>query len=141
MARRGFTPGGGSARSSQVQRPEPDACVVYYQHAYPLKASFESVIFAFGATKALCLCIATRPCDWTQVLRSQAFDTENCRAADHTGSGPGLVPLWIPQPGLAGVIRLFVVCSGPAGFWFTARFAARFAARFTARFTAEIAAL
>jgi len=36
MARRGFTPGGGSARSSQVQRPEPDACVVYYQHAYPL---------------------------------------------------------------------------------------------------------
>src|SRR5471030_707819 len=40
MARRGFTPGGGSARSSLVQRPEPDACVVYYQHPYPLKASF-----------------------------------------------------------------------------------------------------
>ena len=119
MARRGFTPGGGSARSSQVERPEADACVVYYQHPYP----FESVIFAFDATKALGLSIATGPCDWTQVSASQAFDTKNYRVPDHAGSGPGLDPALAPAA-RPGVIRLFVVCSGPAGSGFAARFAA-----------------
>lgn len=123
MVRRGFTPGGGAARSSQVQRPEADPCVVYYQHPYP----FESVILAFDATKALGLSIATGPCDWTQVSGSQAFDTENYRVEDHAGSGPGLDPALVPAARL-GVIRLFVVCSGSAGSWFAAWFASRFAA-------------
>ena len=98
MARRGFTPGRGPARSSQDQRPELNACVVYYQHP----PHWKSVIFAFGATKALCLSFMTGPCDWTQVSRIQAFYTENCRAADHAGSGPGLDPVLDPAARFGG---------------------------------------
>ncbi len=129
MARRGFTPGGGSPRSSQVQRPGPDAGVVYYQHPYPLKASFlhsaqqRRCAFASRHIHA----IGRKFCAVKPLTRKTAVP-QITPVRDLN-----LIPLWIPPPGLAGVIRLFVNCSGPAGFWF--------AARFTARFTAEIAAL
>lgn len=128
MARRGFTPGRGPARSSQDQRPELNACVVYYQHP----PHWKSVIFAFGATKALCLSFMTGPCDWTQVSRIQAFYKKTAVPRITPVRDLDLIPFWIPQPGLAGVIRLFVVCSRPAEFQFVARFTAEIAARFTA---------
>jgi hypothetical protein len=124
MARRGFTPGGGSPRSSQVQRPEADGRVVYYQRSYPLRASFlrsaqqRSCAFAWLQVHAIGrkFCAVKLLTRKTAVPRiTPVWDLD-------------LIRFWIPPRGLAGAIRLFIVCSGPPGSRFTARLAAEIAA-------------
>src|SRR5471030_2434853 len=89
MVQRGFTPGGAPARPSKVRRPEANACVVYYRHLFLMSGSFLRLAQQSAVLAHRCRSMRFHEVSggFDEVSGDQAFDTENCRVADHTGSG------------------------------------------------------